>query len=63
MEPDSDILNIAHMGINNGSVISFVAQRVVDKLHWFTEKLPNPYKVTWDNGSGILVYSHMFGIF
>ena len=36
--------------IDNDSAINFVAQKVIEKLHWPTEKLPKPYKVAWSNG-------------
>ena len=41
--------------IDNGSVINFVAQEVIDKLYLPTEKLPKPYQVTWSNGHVIPV--------
>ena len=33
--------------IDNGSVINFIAQEVIDKLNLPTEKLPKPYQVKW----------------
>ena len=41
---------IANLVIDNGSAISFLAQEIIGKLHWPTEKLHKPYKVTWSNG-------------
>ena len=46
---------LANLVIDNDISINFVAQEVIDKLHWPTEKLAKPYKVTWSNGSVIRV--------
>ena len=40
----------ANLIIDNGNAINFLAQEVIDKLHWPTEKLHKPYQVTWSNG-------------
>ena len=45
---------LANLVIDSDSVINFVAQEVIDKLHWPTVKLVKPYKVTLSNGSLIL---------
>lgn len=43
------------MYIDNGSAINVVAQEIIDKLYFSTEKLPKPYKVTRSNGDVIPV--------
>ena len=40
----------ANLIIDNGSAMNFVAQEVIDKLHWPIEKLHKPYQVTWSHG-------------
>ena len=40
----------ANLVIDNGSAINFVAQEVIGKLNWRTEKLSKSYQVTWSNG-------------
>ena len=51
----------ANLIIDNGSAMNFVAQEVIDKLHWPIEKLLMPYQVTWSNGH-IIPVTQMFGI-
>ena len=41
--------------IDDGRAINFVAQEVIDKLHWPTQKLHKPYQVTQSNGHVIPV--------
>ena len=49
----------AELIIDNGSAINFVAQEVIDKLHWQTKKLSKPYQVTWSNGH-VIPMTHRF---
>lgn len=48
---------LTNLVIGRGNMIDFVAQEVIDRLYWPTEKLLKPYnyKVTWANDSIILV--------
>lgn len=40
---------VANLVINSGSVINFIKQKVLDKLHWPTEELLKLYKATRAN--------------
>eukprot|EP00268_Persea_americana_P061506 TRINITY_DN7781_c0_g1_i8.p1 TRINITY_DN7781_c0_g1~~TRINITY_DN7781_c0_g1_i8.p1 ORF type:complete len:213 (+),score=32.51 TRINITY_DN7781_c0_g1_i8:230-868(+) len=40
---------LANLVIDRSSAINFIAQEVIDKLHWPSKKLLKPYRVTWAN--------------
>lgn len=46
---------ITYLVIDNVSAITLAEKEVIDKTHWPSEKLSNPYKVAWANDFVILV--------
>lgn len=46
---------ITNLVIDNVSAINLVEKEVIDKIHWPSEELSNPYKVPWANDFVILV--------